>query len=55
MQKVTEYEKHAAKCRQMAAETTNPQLKKQLEDAADVWDRLANERRQGIVETNPVS
>ena len=55
MPKVTEYEQHAAKCRQMAAETTNPQLKKQLEDAADVWDRLANERRQGIVQTNPDS
>jgi hypothetical protein len=55
MQKVTEYEQHAAECRRMAAEMTNPQLKKQLEDMADVWDMLANERRQGIVETNPDS
>jgi hypothetical protein len=26
-------------------EMTNPQLKKQLEDMADVWDKLARERR----------
>jgi hypothetical protein len=52
MQKTLEYEQHAAKCRRMAAEMTTPQLKKQLEDAADVWDRLANERRRGIIETN---
>jgi hypothetical protein len=31
---------------------TNPQLKKQLEDMADAWDKLARERRQGIVEPN---
>ncbi len=55
MQKVTEYEQHAAACRRMAAEMTSPQLKKQLEDMADVWDMLANERRQGIIETNPDS
>ncbi len=52
MQKVEEYEQHAAECRQMAAGMTDPRLKKQLEDMAEVWDRLANERRQGIVETD---
>jgi len=30
-----------------------PTTKKQLEDMADVWDRLARERQQGIVENNP--
>jgi hypothetical protein len=30
----------------------NLQLKKKLEDMADVWDRLARERRQGVIE-NP--
>jgi hypothetical protein len=55
MQETLEYEQHAAKCRRMAAEMTTPQLKKQLEDAAGVWDRLANERRRGIIETNPDS
>jgi hypothetical protein len=52
MRKVLEYEKHAVECRQTAAQMKNPQLKKQLEDMADVWDRLARERRQGIVENN---
>jgi hypothetical protein len=50
MRKVLEYEQHAAECRQMAAEMKNPQQRKQLEDMADVCDRLARERRQGIVE-----
>jgi hypothetical protein len=49
MQKVSEYEE----CRQKAAQTTDLQLKKQLEEMAKVWDRLARERRQGIVENNP--
>jgi phosphoenolpyruvate-protein kinase (PTS system EI component) len=50
MQKFLEYEQHAAECRQMAAQMKNPKLKKRLEDMADVWDRLAQERREGIVE-----
>ena len=53
MRKVFEYEKHAVECRQTATQMKNPQLRKQLEDMADVWDRLARERRQGIVENNP--
>ena len=40
MRKALEYEQHAAECRQMAAQMKNPQQKKQLEDMADVWDRL---------------
>jgi hypothetical protein len=52
MRKVLEYERQAVECRQMA-QMKNPQLKKQLEDMADVWDRLARERRQGIVDNNP--
>jgi hypothetical protein len=35
MQKVLEYERHAAECRQMATATKNLQNKKQL------WERLA--------------
>ena len=52
MKKIAEYERHAAECRQLAAEMRNPQQRKQLEDMANVWDRLARERRQGIVEKN---
>jgi hypothetical protein len=47
------YEQNAAECRQKAAQMENPQLKKKLEDMVDVWDRLASQRRQGIVEYNP--
>jgi hypothetical protein len=53
MEKVFQYEQNAAECRQKAAQATDPKLKKQLEDEAEVWDRLARERRQGVVENNP--
>jgi hypothetical protein len=53
MQKVSEYEQSAAECRQRAAQTTDLQLKKQLEEMAEVWDRLARQRRHGVVENNP--
>ena len=53
MQKILEYEQHAAECRQMAARMKNSNLKKRLEDMAEVWDRLAHERRKGIVENEP--
>jgi len=53
MQKVSEYEQNAAECRQKAVQMTDPHLKKQLEDMAGVWDRLASERRQGVVENDP--
>jgi hypothetical protein len=52
MKKVAECERQAAECRQLAAKMKNPQQRKQLEDMADVWDRLAREPRQGIVENN---
>jgi hypothetical protein len=53
MRKILEYEQHAAESRHLATQTNDPQLKKQLEDMADVWDRLAREGRQGIVENSP--
>ena len=53
MQTVLKYEERAAECRQKAAQMKNPRYKKQLEDMAEVWERLANDRRQGIVEKTP--
>jgi hypothetical protein len=50
MRKVSEYERQAAECRNLAARMKTPEQRKQLEDMADVWDRLARERRVGIVE-----
>jgi hypothetical protein len=55
MQLVLEYERHAAECRGIAAETANPRYKKQLEDMAEGWERLAAERRHGIIEDQPSS
>ena len=52
MQRVSEYEKNAAACRASAAQIKDPKLKKQMEDMAEVWERLARERQQGIVETD---
>jgi hypothetical protein len=37
----------------LAAQMNDPQLKKQLMNMADMWDKLACERRQGIVENSP--
>jgi hypothetical protein len=53
VQKVLEYEERAAECRRKAAQMASPSLKKQMEDMAGVWDRLARERRHGVVENSP--
>jgi hypothetical protein len=45
MRKATEYERQAAECRQLAAQMKKSEQRKQLEDMADVWERLARERR----------
>ena len=50
MRKVSEYERQAAECRKLAAKMKTLEQRKQLEDTAEVWDRLARERRVGIVE-----
>jgi hypothetical protein len=55
MQKVREYEQHFAECRQIAAAAKDRRYKRQLEDMAALWDRLAAERRQGIIENEPDS
>ena len=46
------YEQYADDCRQLAKQTKNAEQKKRLEEMADVWERLARERRQGIVESS---
>ena len=50
MRKVSQYEREAAECRKLAAQMKTPEQRRHLEDMADVWDRLARERRMGIVE-----
>jgi hypothetical protein len=53
MNKVSEYEKQAAECRQMANRMPNPDQKAQLEEMAQAWDALARDRiellRRGMV------
>jgi hypothetical protein len=53
MLKVLEYEQNAAECRRKASESQTPQQRKRFEEMAEVWERLASQRRQGIVEDNP--
>jgi hypothetical protein len=48
MRKASEYEKHAAECRRMAAKTRNPVYKEQLEEMAEAWAMLARERRKQL-------
>ena len=53
MGKVGEYEAHATECRRLAAQIKKSKAKKAIGRVAEVWDRLARQRRQGIVEDNP--
>ena len=55
MQKVLGYEQYAAECHRMAGKTKDPLYKQHLEKMAEVWERLARERRQGIIENEPGS
>jgi hypothetical protein len=48
MRKVSEYEQHAAECRQLAAQMKNPQHKMQLEQMAAAWDMMAQSRRKQL-------
>ena len=41
MKKVSEYEAHAAECRKMASQMSNPEHRKQLIEMAETWDMLA--------------
>jgi hypothetical protein len=52
VEKVSRYEQYAADCRELADQTQNTKQKKRLEEMAEVWERLAREYRQGIVENN---
>jgi hypothetical protein len=49
MRKLSEYENHVAECRQLAARTCDLTHKKQLEQMADTWAMLADERRKQLL------
>ena len=48
MENISRYEQYADDCRRLAKQTKNTEQKKRLEEMAEVWERLARERRQGI-------
>jgi hypothetical protein len=52
VENLSRYEQYADDCRQLAKQTNNTKQKKRLEEMAEVWERLARERRQGIVESS---
>jgi hypothetical protein len=51
VRKVSEYEQHAAECRQMAARTNDPEQKKQYQEMADAWAMLARERAKQLAKS----
>ena len=48
MSKVSEYNQHAAECRQMAGRMKDQVHRNQLEAMADAWTMLAREREKQI-------
>lgn len=49
MRTIAEYEAHAAECRKLAGEMSDPVHKKQLEEIAQAWAMLADERRKQLL------
>jgi hypothetical protein len=52
MKKVSEYEAHAAECRKMASQISNPEHRKQLIEMAETWDMLAAARAKQLRQSN---
>ena len=50
MRQVSEFEQHAAVCRELAAKTSNPTEKERLLQMAEEWSRLAEGRRVQLTE-----
>jgi hypothetical protein len=48
MRRMAEYELRAEECRRLAAQTKDPEQKKQLEDMAQGWELLAKARLQHL-------
>ena len=45
MNKVREYERNSAECAEFAANATNAEVRSQYQKLAEMWRRLAQERR----------
>jgi len=48
MRQVSEYRQHAQDCRDLAKQITNPKHLKQLEEMAEAWDMLAEQRARQL-------
>lgn len=48
MRKVSEYKRHAAECRKLAAMMKDPTQQRQLQEMAKAWDMLAREREKQL-------
>ena len=48
MRKLSEYKQHADECRKMAANSSNPEHKRQLQIMAEAWEMLALEREKQL-------
>ncbi|HEY1981857.1 MAG TPA: hypothetical protein VGH13_17415 [Xanthobacteraceae bacterium] len=51
MRKLSEYKSHADECRKMATLMKNAEHKKQLQQMAETWDMLAQEREKQLTKT----
>jgi hypothetical protein len=52
MKKADEYQRHAQECRDLAAKMPTPEVRQQLLDMADIWERMVAERTE-FVGKNP--
>ena len=48
MKAVAEYRKNAEGCRKLAQELAKPEQRKMLEQMANTWDRLADQREKSV-------
>jgi hypothetical protein len=55
MNKIAEFRKHAADCRELATKTANSEHQKMLLDMAQTWDELAKQRDQILGAVGAVS
>jgi hypothetical protein len=50
MKKASEYREHANQCRMLARNAQNEDQRKQLEEMAQTWERLAQDRERMLAE-----
>ena len=51
--RVSDFRKHAEECRQLAGQSTSPDIREQLLKLAETWDELAQQRAQELARKRP--